>query len=372
MPRIRVAKECPTCQKYFKQLASHLRTHRGEKPHKCEHCDQAFIQKCNLVSHLRVHSKQKPFRCTECNAAFSQGSNLRTHERIHSGEKPFQCPWCPKAFKDGGSLDVHKRTHTGEKPYICLQCDKGFAAWAGWRNHMYIHSGERPFKCPECDDAFTRSSHLAIHRRIHSDEKPFVCTFPMCDYAARAKHNLQSHHRPCHSEEAQRRQKKEEERIARCLTAHGIPFKREHQIQLTCLDSTFARVDFVIDIKGGIIFLEVDEGQHEHYGVACDIKRMLDIHGALDCEGNSLPLLFIRYNPHAFSVDGVTSKVSSKDRQDRLVGIIRDWVAPVPGSLQIQYMYYDCRSLDGSLQTCIWQDNEFHPYLLACCSDPIT
>lgn len=71
-------------------------------------------------------------------------------------------------------------------------------------------------------------------------------------------------------------------------------------------------------------------------------------------------------------VDGVLNKVTSKDRQDRLIDIIRNGNADALGSLQIQYTYYNCSLLRGSLQACIWLDVEFHPYLLACCNDPIT
>jgi hypothetical protein len=78
------------------------------------------------------------------------------------------------------------------------------------------------------------------------------------------------------------------------------------------------------------------------------------IHTALMLEGNTLPIGVICYNPDAFSVDGVRRhKVPKRDREERQLGVIRDWRFGEPGSLEIHYMYYDGDSVAG---LDIWKD----------------
>ena len=43
--------------------------------------------------------------------------------RTHTGEKPFACRHCDAAFASSGTREMHERTHTGEKPYHCRHPD---------------------------------------------------------------------------------------------------------------------------------------------------------------------------------------------------------------------------------------------------------
>lgn len=38
-------------------MRNHRMIHTGEKPHKCDLCSQAFIQKCALNRHMKAHMK---------------------------------------------------------------------------------------------------------------------------------------------------------------------------------------------------------------------------------------------------------------------------------------------------------------------------
>ena len=66
-----------------------------------------------------------------------------------------------------------------------------------------------------------------------------------------------------------------------CLSAWVGYFKREYRIEFRCADvqsnAGSCRIDFVISTSGGLVFLEVDENQHQ-YGydalVSCDMRRM--------------------------------------------------------------------------------------------------
>lgn len=41
-----------------KDMRNHRMIHTGEKPHKCQLCDQAFIQKCALNRHMKGHMQK--------------------------------------------------------------------------------------------------------------------------------------------------------------------------------------------------------------------------------------------------------------------------------------------------------------------------
>jgi hypothetical protein len=108
--------------------------------------------------------------------------------------------------------------------------------------------------------------------------------------------------------------------------------------------------------------------QHDGYGIICDVARVSKIHTAVVLEGKTLPVGVIRYNPDAFSVDGVRQKVPKRDREERLLGVIRGWRFGKPGSLEIQYMYYEG---DGVAGLDIWKDPLYDLVMQDCCRQPI-
>lgn len=174
-----------------------------------------------------------------------------------------------------------------------------------------------------------------------------------------------------HTPEGQARQKKQEQRIARALSAAGIDFKREHQIDFNCIgdaDTSYARVDFLLLRFGRVVFLEVDEEQHKFgYGKSsCDMKRMTKIIETLRLEGNDMRLVFIRYNPNAFTVDYEAQKVLKKNREQNLISILQDAdheLFTAITDLTIQYMYYNTVSDYAD----VTYDPEYNPLMRECC-----
>jgi hypothetical protein len=368
-------------------LTDHARTHTGEKPYPCDvaGCGAAFAQSGNLTKHKRTHTGEKPFTCDfkGCGTAFPWLGDLTTHKRIHTGEKPFRCDvaGCGAAFTVSGNLTTHKRIHTGEKPYECNfnGCDAAFAQLGDLVKHKRTHTGEKPFRCDVegCDAAFATSGSLTNHKRTHTGEKPFRCKFEGCDATFAQSAHLTGHKRSMHTPEGQARQKKQEQRIARALENAHIDYKREHTIDFRCMGDaagSFARVDFLLLLHECVIFLEVDENQHKfgYCGIGCDMKRMAKVVESLALEGNDLPLVFLRYNPNAFTVDGKRRSVKITDRERALVALLNDGSHPLfvqarQRALTIQYMYYDIEDERPS----VVYDPCYHASFRQCVTMPI-
>jgi hypothetical protein len=169
---------------------------------------------------------------------------------------------------------------------------------------------------------------------------------------------LKKHVHYYHTEEGQAERKREEQRIAKLLDLASIPYKREHQVTTTCVTETrkFVRIDFVLQ-SSVIVMVEVDEDQHADY--SCDLKRMADTLAALQVEGNTLPIVFLRYNPHAFKVDGKTKRTLKKDREAKLLEVIRDALSGklnADRQVAVQYLFYDTAA-DGELE--IWKNPDY-------------
>jgi hypothetical protein len=369
----------PGCEKAFSKystLTIHKRIHTGEKRFVCdfEGCSEAFHQSGNLAIHKRTHSGERPFTCgfEGCEKAFTHGSALTRHERRHTGERPFSCNFegCGMAFADISDFAKHKRTHTGEMPYKCgfEGCDEAFSRSETLTIHKRTHTGERPFTCnfPGCEMAFAQQAHLNSHTLTHTRARPHRCNFEGCDAAFAHRHKLKAHIHFYHTKEGQRERKREEVRIAKLFKKNNISFKREHHVSFHCSDGTFARMDFIIIVNGRVIIVEVDEDQHRTYDIGCDVARMTNVFEAWVLDGNTLPVRIIRYNPHAFRVDGQLVNLSKKDREVRLLEAVKDAVERDGDGMQVQYMYYD---MEGGVPV-VYKEESFEP-IRECCVEPI-
>lgn len=88
--------------------------------HKCpfEDCNKSYEWKGSLTKHLRSsHNIQRPFICQICRSTFRRSDHCRTHVRTHTGEKPFKCNIdnCSYKFCRSDQLECHKKTHFKKK-----------------------------------------------------------------------------------------------------------------------------------------------------------------------------------------------------------------------------------------------------------------
>ena len=373
---------CPTCGKGFARadhLRNHLTIHKEERPFCCDHpgCTLSFKLQLQLRTHQHTHSDSYPFCCDYegCGLKFKQKRYLVGHAKVHSQERPHKCtyPGCAQTFARKDTLASHLRTHTQERPYRCQStgCTQAFKTRGHLNTHVRGHNNDRPYKCQfeGCEKAFLESGALVAHSRCHTGERPFVCNHPGCDQAYAQKSNLTAHQQR-HSPEAQLRQKKEEQKISLALKEAGVEFSREHYISFDCWQGTYASADFLIVTKERVVIVEVDEHQHEGYAQVCEVSRMSNIYAAFTMEGNTLPVLFIRYNPHAFRINNECIRVPTKSRQERLIDAINTPLATTDSGMQVLYMFYDCDLLDQRPTLKIW-DDEYTSNVRQCCLPPI-
>lgn len=168
--------QCHRCPKRFTikfHLRSHMRTHEPNLFY-CLGCFRAFSRNSEKKAHEKECQRRR-YECYLCNRNEEKkpplAFNLRTlqnHLKIHTGEKPHRCEYCENRFRSSAQLKMHVRIHTGDMPYQCQHCEKQFSAKSKFTAHLRVHTGERPFPCTVCPKKFTNSSNLKVHMdRMH-------------------------------------------------------------------------------------------------------------------------------------------------------------------------------------------------------------
>ena len=353
---------------------------KKRKKFACDQCKEACTTPFALKRHKTTqHSDERPFACDfpGCTKTFARKDKLAQHvKNKHSEDRPFLCgyPGCGLAFKWAGQRKEHWLRHSGEKPFPCGHpgCERAFRQKGTLTQHVaFKHSDERPFKCdrPGCEEAFKQASDLKQHKaEAHDiDVVPHECK--LCGYKCKRETTLRVHFFTQHSEAHKQRKKKQEERVRNALLAadwqewdrtEEMPpvgfFRREKRIDFKCAKlkdaPEYARIDFVLGVPGGFVFLEVDEDQHKHKHVddpICDMKRMKNVDLALEARadkiGSNAPNVYwLRYNPHAWHVGGKTLRYEKVDREANLVAWLNKKECDAP--LGIGYAFYDCEAPD--------------------------
>lgn len=318
----------------------------------CEICNYETDIKAHFKRHCASkHSDIREFRCNHDSCAYATSDKyaLKTHSLAHKDIRAFPCSveGCGYAAKTHSNLLSHNMIiHSANTiSYKCnhKDCLYETVQKSNLIRHERIHAGVKRLSCSSCEYKTDVKSHLDRHVRYHVGERKFQCDYPECSFSAVESNDLKKH-KEIHSLKGQQRQKRKEEMVAKALTAAGISYKREHVIDVRCLASPsyYFRVDFLLVENGNVVIVEIDEHQHYSYPVSCDSVRPWKIAESLTLDGNTLPVLIIRWNPDAFTYDGAKMKVLMKDRYNALIETINNFVDRTDNKpLSLTYMYYD-------------------------------
>lgn len=144
-------------------------------------------------------------------------------------------------------------------------------------------------------------------------------------------------------------------------------FQKELQLDQTVIQTwedsvvdsscTRRRPDFVFHCGTHVVIVEVDEHQHKSYSNCGSTReeknrgenrRMFEIFQSFQSlhTDSVIPVLFIRYNPDAYTIQGRKGKTSDKQRRETLVRWVQqslgvDHLKSVPDPFSVLYLYFD-------------------------------
>ncbi|XP_023706197.1 transcription factor IIIA-like isoform X2 [Cryptotermes secundus] len=236
--QIRKIHSCPYkyCERSFNRpwrLASHVRSHTGQRSHPCEvpGCKKAYFNSSHLRRHMttshraesllktllkcphpscivelssscslkrhcwRIHERQHLFTCTNCDRGFSRQSQWQAHLYEHTGVPPFMCSTCQLGFINQRDFNRHNRRHA--KNYLCevSDCGKHFECYTHLLRHTTLHHPTE-FVCDVCNKSFKAKCRLLTHMSVHqesSQREMLSCPYSNCARSYYHKRNLVYH-----------------------------------------------------------------------------------------------------------------------------------------------------------------------------------
>ena len=166
-------KDCDQTPKFLKnsrlQKPNHSNKAQGEV---CDICDKFYGNIQILNRHKKtIHYKVFDVVCHLCARQFSQKQHLERHlVALHNiGERKHKCDQCDRAFLTKNNLDIHyEANHKRSEAHQCPECPKIFWARDYLKTHIRnVHKKHRPHKCDICDKRFLSGRDVVRHKKVH-------------------------------------------------------------------------------------------------------------------------------------------------------------------------------------------------------------
>jgi hypothetical protein len=179
-----------------------------------------------------------------------------------------------------------------------------------------------------------------------------------CSLRFKNAHTLHYHVQAAHTEDGLRKRLKSENLMAAFFDERKIPYDRDFQNVVahnSCanlrkyFNGTHSRPDFHLfqmqAQASAVVLVGNDEFAHRRY--ACEADRMIKIASALGAcaEFANVPVVYVRFNPHFYEVDGVLFDPPLETRYAQLEQVlesVRTRTLPLKNAtgLNVVYMYY--------------------------------
>lgn len=131
--------QCDYCTYYALCMQAHQnRVHLKMRPFKCTVCSKSFYARNNLTEHIKAHDKNNSCRktCAVCGNRFLNSQCLKKHMRIHTGEKPYKCNSCDDVFLSASRRQEHQLRQHSLPNFICPICPNVYYTLREMRAHM--------------------------------------------------------------------------------------------------------------------------------------------------------------------------------------------------------------------------------------------